>query len=211
MEFGLVRAMLCWDIFPCLTWQSDFLAHFPQQQLLIGPVSVWVDVLSTSSVCLQMATISVYILSSPSHDVTVNVDAKTLLQHKLSLFWGERTPRHKGRGMRGRGGPARGGVRWSEEWRGDGKGRRWRRDVNSRRWEFAVLLQGRKCSGIGKEAFSQCATLSSEVQSQGKGKTGDRQERDRSKRLKGEERGNTFPPQVTTDIIRFKLICCLIG
>lgn len=73
------------------------------------------------------------------------------------------------------------------------------------------MLQGRKCSGIGKEAFSQCATLSSEVQSQGKGKTGDRQERDRGKRLKGEERRNTFPPQVTTDIIRFKLICCLIG
>lgn len=34
MEFGLIRAMLCWDAFPKHTRFSDFLANFPPQQPL---------------------------------------------------------------------------------------------------------------------------------------------------------------------------------
>lgn len=49
---------------------------------------------------------------------------------------------------------------------------------------------------ISKEALHLCpyrSTLSSGVQSEGKGKTGDRQEGDRTKRSKEEERRHTFP------------------
>ena len=60
MEFGLIRAMLSWDVFPKLTRYSDFLANFPPQQLLIYPISVQVNVLSYRSVCPQTARISDY-------------------------------------------------------------------------------------------------------------------------------------------------------
>lgn len=45
MEFGSIRAMLCWYIFPWLARLSDFLAHFPPCQLHFFPVWVWIDVL----------------------------------------------------------------------------------------------------------------------------------------------------------------------
>lgn len=60
MEFGLIRAMLCWDVFPKLTRFSDFLANFPPQQLLIYLVSEQVDVLSYRSVCPQTSRTSDY-------------------------------------------------------------------------------------------------------------------------------------------------------
>lgn len=58
MEFGLIRAMLCWDVFPKLTRQSYFLAHFLPRQLLICPVLL--SILSYSSGCEQTAMLSDY-------------------------------------------------------------------------------------------------------------------------------------------------------
>ena len=95
MEFGSIRAMLLWDVFPKLTRLSSFLAHFPLWQLLNCPASVRVDMLLNSSGCPQTTMISdnfrlfhcfscsVSHWWSEHHDFSLNINGGRLSLHSV--------------------------------------------------------------------------------------------------------------------------------